>query len=1118
MPVALRGSLLSHAYAEERLAEDFAGQLGEATRDSGRSAVRRAWRRAGAGLGPASGAAAVVDVAVLPIMQALGLDVRDVRRRERGFCTARAERDGAVVAALLVTPWAEPLDRIRRDAVAHADSCGSQWAVVSDGRAIRLTDSARSYARSYLELDLALAVDDDLSFQIFWGLLRGEALAPSREPSGSLVQQVLAASERHAAGVCRSLREGVLEALSALLQGAVDRVGRGRPAIPPAQLLATLHEECLTIVYRLLFLLFAEARSLVPVWHPVFREGYSIEALGRLAEECARPRGLWDALQAVCRLASRGCHAGDLIVTPFNGRLFAPARTASADRCGIGDDMVREAVIALSTRPDGAAGRRRVGYADLGVEQLGAVYESLLDYRPAADRAGRPCFRREGRRVVSLREGSGRRKATGSFYTPRSLTEYLVRRTLHPIVHGRSADDILGLRIVDPAMGSGAFLVAACRYLAAAYEAALLAEGGCSPRELDAGTRAEFRRLVAQRCLYGVDLNPMAVQLACLSLWLATLAADRPLSFLDHHLRVGDSLIGAAPSDIARQPPGPRRRPARLRHLPLFDSNEIAAMLRETLPARQRLALERDDTADIVRAKERLLARLGERDSIVARWKQLADLWCSVWFWNDADGSAPPPARAFSDLADEVLRGRSSLPPSLGARWRDRATAIAAERRFFHWALEFPEVFFEEDGRPRADGGFDAVLGNPPWDVLRADPGSKTSVRHMVGFVRSAGIYRASTGGHVNLYQLFVERALGLLRTRGRLGLVVPSGLAIDHGGSELRRWLLDRCDTDSLVGFDNRAGIFPVHRGLRFLLLTSTAGRPTTTISCRFGADDPAVLDRVPDGGDAPASMSPILLTRAFIDRFSPGHAVIPHLGSAADLGIAEKIGSTAPALSERAWAIRFSRELNATDDRPHLSRARHGLPVLEGKHLSPFTVDVAASAWTISRDAAARRVDPARTFLRERLAYRDVASATNALTLIAAVLPPSVLTTHTVFCLATDLGLRLQQYLCGMLNSYVANYLVRLRVTTHVTTAVMAELRVPRAAEHSTEFDAICRLTGRLMAARGADEEAHAQLQAVAARIYGLDRDEFSHVLGTFPLVAETRRQAALRRFESL
>jgi type I restriction-modification system DNA methylase subunit len=210
-------------------------------------------------------------------------------------------------------------------------------------------------------------------------------------------------------------------------------------------------------------------------------------------------------LQAIARLAHAGCRAGDLRVTPFNGRLFAPSRTPLADRRDLDDEAARRAVLALSTRPaPDRAGRERIAYRDLGVEQLGAVYETLLDYEPRiepeprrsvqSDRdvspapvgpvegarppAARPLERPRSR--VSLVRGSSIRKATGSFYTPQPLADYLVRRTLGPLVRDAAPGDILRLRVVDPAMGSGAFLVAACRYLADAYETALLRTGGCA--------------------------------------------------------------------------------------------------------------------------------------------------------------------------------------------------------------------------------------------------------------------------------------------------------------------------------------------------------------------------------------------------------------------------------------------------------------------------------------------------------------------------------------------------------------------------------------------------------------------------------------------------------------
>jgi len=249
---------------------------------------------------------------------------------------------------------------------------------------------------------------------------------------------------------------------------------------------------------------------------------------------------LWDSLRAIARLAHSGCHAGDLRVTPFNGRLFSPARTPLAERRGLDDERARRALLSLATRASaGGAGRERIAYRDLGVEQLGSVYESLLDYRPAAD-------------PIGLVAGSGVRKSTGTFYTPQPIAEYLVRGTLRPLVERADPHEILALRVVDPSMGSGAFLVAACHYLAQAYEASLVRAGGCHPGDIGEADRAALRRTIAERCLYGVDINPMAVQLARLSLWLTTLAADRPLTFLDHDARRGSSVDVSRPSSADR--------------------------------------------------------------------------------------------------------------------------------------------------------------------------------------------------------------------------------------------------------------------------------------------------------------------------------------------------------------------------------------------------------------------------------------------------------------------------------------------------------------------------------------------------------------------------------------
>ena len=1095
------GHLISESFLEQHVHESSVTALDD-KRHQGRLIE---WRRQCKSLGPASSLRTLLETAAEPFFTALGFVWlgRVASLKNAVAATLLADREPV---ALVLTAWADRLDPFWRQGVGQAVERHARWCVLFNGVEARLIEARRLYSRRHTQFDIDIALEDSRAFAALAMILSAQALATDSPSESSPVHLLIEASERHSAHVCQSLRAEVLEASAELLSAIVTR--------PPRQPLHEIFEQTLTIVYRILFLLFAEARRLVPLWHPVYRESYSIESLREIAERDRTPEGLWEALRAIGRLAHAGCRAGDLHVNAFNGRLFAPSRTPLAEARHLDDRAARRVVLALTTRaaPD-RQGRERIAYRDLGVEQLGAVYETLLDYEPRAEQAARPTERR-GAMVVSLRAGSGLRKSTGTFYTPQPIAQYLVRRTLGPLVHNRTPDQILDLRVLDPAMGSGAFLVAACMFLAQSYEAALVRAGGYHPSDFGPKEQMSIRRTIAERCLFGVDLNPMAVQLARLSLWLATLAADQPLSFLDHHLATGDSLLGARLTDI-RQPPAVRRKIART--LLLFDEDALGDVMRTALPARFTLATP-NDTADEVRQKERVLADLNRLDTPLSKWKRVADLWCAHWFSSDAGDAAP--ASAFGALSDLLLTGRGLLPDRTASRYLRESEAVAARHRFFHWELEFPEAYFGANGTRQPVPGFDAVIGNPPWDMVRADAGSserraeaRREASAVLRFTRDSGVYEAQSAGHANRYQLFVERAVALTRHGGRIGLVLPWGLAADHGSASLRRLLFSRCAVDSLVGFDNRQRVFPIHRSIRFLLLSATAGIPTTQIGCRLGEHDPSCLEAAedPEGDDA---WFPVRVTPTLLERLSGPGLAVPDIRTPRDLAIMERSAWLFPPLGEGPWAARFGRELNATDDRDAFQPPGCGLPIVEGKLVAPFRVDLSSARWSISPREADRRLASRQDYRRPRLAYRDVASATNKHTLIAAVMPARSVSTHTVCCLQTALPLRSQYLLCGFFNSFVVNYLVRLRVTTHVTTAIVEGLPIPRMDDAPSACREIAALARIL--ARRSNPLALARLNARVAQLYQLSVSEFEFVLSTFPLVPVDERNAALREFE--
>jgi hypothetical protein len=1026
----------------------------------------RWWRGVTETCGPASGLRTLFDVVAMPLFGMLGYRARDATF-EHGQARARLVTRGGENVGLVLAPWASRPPGIWRDLFDVSRDADAVWCHVLAPPFLSLVNVRGQATRRSLDFVFPAAFEAG-SFSHFWTLARADSfVAPA--PIDELLQR----ADHYQDRVRNDLQRGVVDALDALSRAKT-----------------TGRDESLVIVYRILFLLFAEARDLVPRGHPTYGRSYSVSRLVADALVDREARGSWEALAAITRLSRLGCRTDDLIVRPFNGRLFArqaapsletrPSGPRRRPRSTADDEAMRHTLVALGSREE-ATGRQTISYADLGVEQLGTVYERVLDLDP----------------TTSTHKHSALRKQTGTFYTPQPLAEFVVRRTLAPLVAHVPADRILSLRIVDPAMGSGAFLVAACRYLAAAYERALIAEGRLAPADIDADARAVLRRLIAERCLAGVDSNPVAVQLARLSLWLATLAQGRPLTFLDHRLRAGNSLVGATPDDLARVVS--RRSPTR-EPLPLFVADALEHAMREIVRPLIELGTGPADTVADVRAKEARWERLAGRSSPLACWRLAADAWCARWF--PAGGTSPVSPAELRALIDALVRSDTTLPASHLSRRVVETQEASRRHGFFHWPLEFGDVFYDETGRPTATPGFDAVLGNPPWEVLRRDQGQ------LAQFVRQSGIYAACARGHLNLYQPFLERALSICRRGGRVGLIVPWGVAVDDGAASLRHALVHDGGLETFVGLDNSQGLFPIHRGVRFAVVVAQPGRPAGEIRARFGVRTHAEIDALPGRDDPRDSQYSVRFTARSLRQIGGPTLRVPDVRCTNDLALLERLIGTFPSLGNSlGWGARFGRELNASDDRESFGTT--GLPVVEGKHLEPFRTNVRNATFCIDPDTAARLLPDVR-YTRPRLGYRDVSAVGNTRSLIAAVLPADVVTTHTVFCLRTDISLEASHFLCGVLNSFVVNFIVRMLMGGHVTTTLAEQLPVPvwRA---DTRQRRIARLARRLASARGSDRLA-ARLDAEVAALFGVDLREYRRVVEGFRLVPKAFREMAI------
>lgn len=799
----------------------------------------------------------------------------DERGRPIGFTRALPEfGDGAEgrakrSAIVLLQDWLN-----------HAD--GALWGLVFAGDRVRLMrDNASLTRAAWIEADLAAMFREEMfaDFTAWWLLTHATRFGINKTdaPGSAPLELAREAGLKQGTAARERLREGVETALAELGQGLVEAnpAIAARIATDPA-MTTVLFEELLRTVYRLIFLAVAEDRNLL---HPrttaqrardLYAESYSFAFWRERSARRAAYDAHHDAWEGM-KVTLAALEAGEqLLGLPALGALFARGGTPIIGTACIPNRRFLRAVYHLGFITV-ASTRTRINWRDMKTEELGSVYESLLEIRPYLAADG------------SFTLGSGAkgnvRKTSGSYYTPDSLVETLLNSALDPVLDRAEANveggdakatAILTLKVIDPACGSGHFLLGAARRMA---------ERVATLRDPDAPDRQAALREVVSRCIHGVDRNPMAVELAKVALWIESVTPGQPLGFLDANIRCGDALLGVfdlavledgVPDEAYKPLTGDSKPAAKYYAL----QNKAArkgqgqfdwatgngamppARLASTLTTVRRM------TEETVGQVERKRAAFAEWERGGAYGTRVAcDLYVAAFLLPKLEVPANHGRNMVPTTADVRARlaGGNVFSPLEGI-----AVDAAATARAFHWPLAFPDVM--------VGGGFDVVLGNPPWERIKlqeqeffagtpaaeaanaaartrmidalgtAEPGTpdralfdrfqiaKRVAEAMSLFARvpgdSGGRYRFTGAGDVNTYALFAEHFLNLTRASGRAGIIVPTGIATDATTAPFFGHLVSEARLARLFDFENSAPIFTgVHRSFKFSLLTIGGG-----------------------------------------------------------------------------------------------------------------------------------------------------------------------------------------------------------------------------------------------------------------------------------------------------
>jgi hypothetical protein len=758
-----------------------------------------------------------------------------------------------------------------------ADDC--LWGLTLDGTTLRLMRDNVSLTRpAWIEADLEKIFSEGLfpDFSALFLLIHQSRFGkPNSPPIECSLEQWRDIGRVEGVAARDKLRRGVEAALIELGQGFIEHQANGalRQALTDGKLTRQAYfEELLRLVYRMIFLFAAEDRELLhapgapQAATKAYAEGYS---LARLRERCMRRTAwdrhsdAWEGLKATFSALGKG---EPRLGLPALGGLFASDQLMNLAACKLENRRILAAVWRLAwMRPDGHP-LTRVNWRDMETEELGSVYESLLELTPIASADTRTFTFAEGDET----RGNAR-KVSGSYYTPDSLVQALLNESLDPVLDAAEArnpgdptSEILKLTIVDPACGSGHFLLGAAR-----RAADRIAKHGCASTP----SQQEFQhalREVVTHCVFGVDRNPMAVELCKVALWIEALEPGKPLTFLDNHIRCGDSLLGVfdlnalnsgIPEEAYKQQPGDQKEAAAAyRSKNKKEVQERSEVEAAQLLSKDQIALSsafdalqhsQEDTLEEIAEKRRKFDELMARNGNAGRLRTACNLWTAAWFTPKID--EPKLGRQTTATSGQIwqyLRG-ATVPAGM----LDAADLAAQRHRFFHWPVEFASIM--------AKGGFDVVIGNPPWERVKLqeeeffasrDPAianaknaaarkkliSELSANNPVlasewdaavrtaacesAFLRLSGRYPLGGVGDVNTYAVFADHFRQAVSPTGRAGLILPNGLVTGYTYREFLRHLLTTKTLASFYGFENEDKLFKsVHNETKFGLMTLT-------------------------------------------------------------------------------------------------------------------------------------------------------------------------------------------------------------------------------------------------------------------------------------------------------